>query len=191
MLHNVSEPARHIFWGDILLIGCCFFYLLWWILASKPVGAVKGLRSGWLLIPAFLLGICAVVMIVRGTIRAGTDGSFFSIKFAVLAGVVSYIVLLAVTWLVFHRQVTTELFLIVAWTVLAFLEVNALFNLGIITRNGAFILFTLAAISAILSMVCYMLYYTLDVRKGYVDGMVPLLLVAAFMTVLSVCIVRA
>ncbi len=39
-------------WGNGLLMACCGFYLLWWILALKPAGAIKGMRSVWLLIPA-------------------------------------------------------------------------------------------------------------------------------------------
>ena len=61
------QEADGLFWGNILLVGCCVFYLLWWALAFKPTGAVKGMRSGWLLIPAFLFGCAAVVLIVRGT----------------------------------------------------------------------------------------------------------------------------
>lgn len=184
------HEAGGLFWGDLLLVGCCVFYLLWWVLAFKPTGAVKGMRSGWLLIPAFLLGCAAVILIARGIGLANGADSFFSTGTVLLAGVLSYIVLLAVTWFAFHRQVTTELFLIVGWAVLVFLEVNALYGLGIVPRNGAVILFAAAVIVALVSMVCYVLYYGLDDRAGYVDGMIPLLLAGAFMAVLAVLIAR-
>lgn len=180
-----------LFWGDILLVGCCVFYLLWWILAFKPSGAVKGLRSGWLLIPAFILGTAAVVLIVQGASGVDAARSFFSGGTLLLAGAVSYIVLLIVTRLAFHRQVTTELILIVGWTVLVVLESNALYGLGTVTRNGAVCLFAAAVIAAALSMICYVLYYGLADWPGYVDGMIPLILVAVFMAALAVLIARA
>lgn len=193
MIFASGAPARQMFWGDLLLAGCCGFYLLWWILAFRPTGAVKGMRSGWLLIPALLLGIAAVILIVRGAGGAGATvaGSFFSAGTVLLAGAVSYAVLLLVTRLVFHRQVTTELFLIVGWTALAFLEGNALYGLGAVSRNGAIGLFAAAVIVAALSMVCYMLYYGLGDRAGYADGMIPLVLAAVYMVALAVFIARA
>lgn len=190
MILETGGPARQMFWGDVLLVGCCVFYLLWWILAFRPAGAVKGMRSGWLLIPAFLLGIAAVILIVQGAGGADAARSFFSGRAVLLAGAASYAVLLIVTQLAFHRQVTTELFLIVGWTALAFLESNALYGLEIITRSGAAALFAAAVIAAVAGMVCYLLYYGLDNRAGYVDGMIPLILVAVYMTVLAALIAR-
>ncbi len=188
MIFETGSPGRQMFWGDILLMGCCIFYLLWWVLAFKPTGAIKGLRSGWLLIPAFILGSTAVFMIIRGVNGTDTACSFFSGRIVLLSGVVSYIVLLIVTRLAFHRQVTTELFLIVGWTVLVFLESNALYCLGSITRSGVVGLFSAAVIVAALSMICYVLYYSFADCAGYVDGMIPLILVAIFMAVLAVLI---
>ena len=44
--------------------------------------------------------------------------------------IAAYLILLAVTRLFFHRQVTTELFLIVGWTALALSEINVLYGTG-------------------------------------------------------------
>ncbi len=182
---------KQLFWGSLLLVGCCAFYLLWWLLAFRPTGAVKGLRSGWLLIPALLLGIAAVVMILRGVNAAETSRSFFSARTVLLVGAVAYAALLVLTRLAFHRQVTTELLLIVGWTVLAFLAGNALYGLGVVTRNGALGLFAAAVLIAVASMVCYVLYYGLGDRAGYIDGMIPLMIVAVYMAALAACIARA
>ena len=191
MFFETGGSARQMFRGDLLLAGCCIFYLLWWVLAFKPTGAVKGLRSGWLLIPALFLGCAAVLLIIRGANGADTVSSFFSAGTVLPAAAVFYVLLLIVTRLAFHRQVTTELFLIVGWTALAFLESNALYGLGIVARGGALVLFTAAVIAAVLSMICYVLYYGLDDRAGYVDGMIPLLLAGVYMTALAVLIWRA
>ncbi len=190
-VHGAGGPARQMFWGDILLVGCCVFYLLWWILAFRPTGAVKGMRSGWLLIPAFLLGCASAVLIVRGAVGGNGANRFFSAGTVLLAGVVSYAALLLLTRFALHRQVTTELFLIVGWTVLTALEVNALYGLGAVARSGAAVLLAAAVMAALVSMVCYVLYYGLDDRAGYVDGMIPLLLAGAFMAVLAALIARS
>ncbi len=191
MIFETGNPARQMFWGNLLLVGCCAFYLLWWVLAFRPTNAIKGLKSGWLLIPAFLLGIVAVAMIIRGANGMDTAHSFFSARTVLLVGAISYAVLLIVTRIAFHRQVTTELLLIVGWTVLAFLESNALYGLEMITRNGVVCLFVVAVIAAVLSMLCYVLYYGLGDRAGYIDGMIPLILAAVYMVVMAVFIARA
>ncbi len=185
-----DSPIQQLLWGNVLLVGCCAFYLLWWILAFHPTGAVKGFKSGWLLIPAFVLGIAAVVQMVRGVNGAEMARSFFTVRTVVLAGVAAYVLLLLVTLLAFHRQVTTELLLIVGWTVLAFLCCNALYGTGYVSRGAAVGLLVTAVAAAVLSMVCYLLYYGLGPRTGYVDGMIPLILVIAYTLVLIVLIVR-
>ncbi|MDD7219159.1 MAG: hypothetical protein PUI16_04100 [Clostridia bacterium] len=57
---------RLILKGNMFMIICCIFYLAWWILAFRPEHPVKGLRSGWLLIPAALCGIYGVYILAQG-----------------------------------------------------------------------------------------------------------------------------
>ncbi len=191
MTFGTSNPTRQMLLGNILLIGCCIFYLLWWILAFKPTGAVKGMKSGWLLIPAFLFGIAAVVLIIKGANDADTNRSFFSGRALLLSAVITYVVLLLVTMAVFHRQVTTELLLIVSWAALMFLESNALYGVGIFSGNVTIGMLLSAVIAAVVSMICYVLYYELGDRAGYIDGMIPLILAAVYMAVPTVLIACA
>ncbi len=190
MHDRISQPAGQIMLGNIFIIICCAFYLLWWILAFRPTGAVKGIRSGWLLIPAVVSGVLSLVMIIRTLKTAKPDDSFFGVGHVIGAGFVLYFILLIVTRVLFHRQVTTELFLIVGWTVLAFLEINLLYGIGSFGRGAAIALFVAALVTAAVSMVCYILYYGLDIKTGYIDGMIPLILVAVFMAVLAVLALR-
>ena len=62
----MERSVRLVLIGNLFLIVCSLFYLLWWILAFKPVGAVKGLKSGWLLLPALVFGAAGVFWIVQG-----------------------------------------------------------------------------------------------------------------------------
>ena len=178
---NLNAQAKQILRGNMLIIVCCGFYLAWWLLAYRPAKGIGGLKTGWLLILAFVAGLVAVIMIQRGISQTEMKTMLFSDRYLLAAGVVIYLVLLAVTLLIFKRQVTTELLLIVGWAVLTSSEINALYGSGFLSHNVAVVFTVVIIVSAILSLVCYVLYYSLDSWAGYVDGMVPLLLAAAIM----------
>ncbi|MCD8325876.1 MAG: hypothetical protein LUC90_04070 [Lachnospiraceae bacterium] len=185
MFSDFDVQTRQMLTGNLLMISCCAFYLAWWLIAFKPQGAVKGLRSGWLLIPALLFGVAAVIRIVQGSGAVESSALLFPRNMVLIGGVVIYIVLLVGTSVLLKRQVTTELFLIVGWTTLMFLELNALFAQGQFTKSTVIALLVITLIFAVVSMICYLLYYGLDRVKGYVDGMIPLLLVAVLMAVVT------
>ncbi|MCD8381984.1 MAG: hypothetical protein LUC30_03575 [Clostridiales bacterium] len=188
MFSQYDLQTRQMLTGNLLLVGCFVFYLAWWLIAFKPEGAVRGMKSGWLLIPAFLCGLAAVIQIVRGSVVDGQT-ALLSRAAILVGGVAAYAILLAATSIVLNRQVTTELFLIVGWTVLMFLEVNGLFALGRYSGAVSVGFLVAAVIVAAVSLVCYLLYYDLDSVKGYVDGMIPLLLVAVMMVAVTVGVV--
>lgn len=172
--------------GNIMLIACCLFYLAWWLIAFKPEGAVKGMKSGWLLIPAVIFGVGAVLSITAGI--SSTDKSLMLIgpMKIVAAGVIAYIVLLIATYLLMKRPVTTELFLIVGWATLASCEISALYGRGIYSHTGAFVFIALILILAIISLVCYLLYYNLGTVAGYYDGIIPLAIIAIAMAIMCI-----
>ncbi|MCC8181984.1 MAG: hypothetical protein LIO45_03245 [Clostridiales bacterium] len=188
MFSQYDLQTRQMLTGNLLLVGCCVFYLAWWLIAFKPEGAIKGLKGGWLLLPAFLLGLAAVVQIVRGS-NVDSQTALLPRSAVLVGGIVAYAVLLAATSILLKRQVTTELFLIVGWTVLMFLEVNGLFALGQYSKGMSIGYLVVTVVAAIVSLVCYLLYYHLDSVKGYVDGMIPLLLVAVMMIAVTVSVV--
>ncbi len=188
MFSNFDEPTRQMLMGNILMVICCAFYLAWWLIAFKPEGAVKGIRSGWLLIPAFILGVAAVIRIVQSSGAVDGKALLYPRDAVLVGGVIAYILLLALTGIVLKRQVTTELFLIVGWTVLMFLELNALFAQGHFTKSAVILLLVITLLAAIVSMICYLLYYGLDSVKGYVDGMLPLILVVVMMVAVTVSV---
>ncbi len=186
MFANMDVQTRQMMVGNLLLVLCCAFYLAWWLVAFKPVGAVKGMKSGWLLVPAFVFGIAAIVQIVRGSSGSGIPSVLIPKAVVLPAGLAAYVVLLVVTRQLMDRPVTTELLLIVGWTVLAFLELDALYGLGKYGMAATVILMVVSVAAAAIGLVCYLKYYGLDARTGYVDGMVPLILIAAVMVVVTV-----
>ncbi len=143
------------------------------------------MRSDWLLIPAVVFGLAAVYLILRGNSSIQPARTFFP-EISLLIGTIAvYFLLLAVTALGMKRQVTTELLLIVAWAALVFTEVNALYGIERFSGSAAVLFFVVTDGCAVASLICYVLFYGLDSRAGYFDGMTPLLLAAAVMVVLT------
>ncbi|MCD7950688.1 MAG: hypothetical protein LUG12_10590 [Erysipelotrichaceae bacterium] len=183
MFSRFDASVRQILIGNLLLVICCVFYLAWWLLAFKPNNPIKGTKSGWLLLPAFVFGIASVVMIARSS---GDDNQLLLPNNGILiGGIVIYVALVVITNKLFNRQVTTELLLIVGWLVLVFREINILYSLGRYSTIGAIVLLIVSVILAVISLICYVMYYDLDVYKGYIDGMIPLIIVAVMMIVIN------
>ncbi len=176
MFSRFDILTRRLLEGSLLLILCCLFYLAWWFIAFKPTGAVKGLRSGWLLIPAAVFGTMSVVQMIRGcSLKEGAD-ALFPQMYTLVGGLIAYVVLFLISCIGMKRQVTTELLLIVVWAALSCAQLNALFSQGVFTKSAALICMVLIVVAAVVSLVCYLLYYGLDSRMGYIDGAIPLIL---------------
>lgn len=186
---SFNFSAKQIFRSNILLIICCAFYLAWWLLAFKPTGAIKGVKSGWLLIPAFVAGLISIILAVKGIQSASIRSTLFPSGLLLWGGIAAYFILLAVTRLLFKRQVTTELFLIVGWAALALSEINVLYGIGRFSHGLAVIFAVVTGAAALISLACYVLYYNLGDYAGYFDGMVPLLMVAIVMAGISAAMV--
>ena len=178
-----------MFIGNVLFIVCCAFYLAWWLIAFKPSSAVNGMKTGWLLIPASISGLAGVILNVQTILAENPAKHLLPGRFLLWGGIVVYLILLAITVLLLKRPVTSELFLIVGWGMLALAEINALFGTGLFSHklSGAFLLIISAVV--VISLVCYILYYRLDERSGYIAGMIPLLLSALTMAGISCCMV--
>lgn len=175
--------------GNLLLITCCAFYLVWWILAFKPTGAIKGMKTGWLLIPASVAGLAAVILVIGGILSESADAALLPSGLLLWGGIAAYLILLEVTRLLFKRPVTTELFLIVGWTVLTLSEISALYGAGRFSHRSAVFFAVGIGAAAVISLVCYVLYYNLGDRAGYFDGMIPLVLTALVMAGISAAMV--
>ena len=144
------------------------------------------MKTGWLLIPAFAAGLFAIILAVKGIQSASIDVALFPSKLLLWGGITAYLILLAVTYLLFKRPVTTELFLIIGWAVLALSEINTLYGVGHFSHGLALLFVVVIGVATLVSLVCYVLYYNLADRAGYFDGMVPLLMAALVMAGISI-----
>jgi hypothetical protein len=102
----------------------------------------------------------------------------------VLGGIILYVGLLLVTKLVFHRIVTTELILIVGWTVLELTVINRLNAAGYLSEGKFFAICIVIALAFLISMVLYVAYYRMEEMKAFYAAMVPLITESVAMAVL-------
>ena len=185
MFSIFSAQERQILIGNILFVVCCGFYLAWWLLAFKPTGAVSGMKTGWLLIPAGVAGLLGVIQVIAGILAGSPAKQIFPGGHIIWGGIAAYFILLAVTVLVFKRPATSELILIIGWGMLALAEINALFGYGLLSHKMSVGFLSLICAVVVISLVCYILYYRLSSAAGYIDGMIPLLLSALTMATVS------
>lgn len=188
---TLTVQEKEIFGGHLSLIGCCLFYLIWWWMAFRP-GSVPGAArvtglAGVLLGITAACGVVGLVLVVLG-IRGGAPGAvLLPGGWIAGGGAVLYLALLALTALLLHRPVTTELFLIVGWAVLETAAVSTLYGTGALGRGTAIGLLAVVAEAFAAGMVCYLLYYRLSAWAGFVSGMIPLAVDAVAMAVVALC----
>ncbi|MCL2881754.1 MAG: hypothetical protein FWF45_02520 [Coriobacteriia bacterium] len=189
MLENFQSPARAIFFGNLLLVLCCVFYLAWWFLAFRVNNPIKGIQSGWLLIPAAVAGLSAVVLTIQGITATKAESALVPSHVFLWGGAIAFVILAVITVVVFKRQMTSELLLFVFWGALALAEVNVLYGSQQLSSVAALVLTLIVVLVVAASLVCYVLFYRLEPRLAFWDGAIPLLLIALTMAALSVCLV--
>ena len=175
---------KQIVTGQALLILCCIFYLLWWYRGYRPgvtASRVGGINGILLLITA-ALGIAGVVFSMMKA--APVQAEKIRPMHIIIAGIISYISLLLVTRYCFGRIVTTELVLIVGWTMLEVSVINQLNAAGCLSDGRYVFMCIVIAAAFIISMALYVAYYRMEEMKAFYAAMVPLVTEGAAMAVL-------
>ena len=179
-----SGNMRRIMIGQALLVLCCIFYIIWWYRGYRPGTSVlraSGVNGILLLITA-VLGICGLTFSLMPVPETGEPK--IDPIVIVAAGIISYFVLLVITRFGFHRIVTTELILIVGWTVLEITVINRLNAAGFLTDRGFTVMCAVIAAAFLISMILYVAYYRMEEMKAFYAAMIPLITEAAAMTIL-------
>ena len=176
--------------GNWLMVVCAAFYLAWWRITFRPPAPEGTPLGSACIILAFITGIAGIVLAgismnsgSENTERAGIPGIAI-----VIGGVVTYVVLLAVSSRLFHRQVTSELLIIIVWTVLELCALNSWYQRGKLVFVLTVILAVMVIIVAIASLICYLQYYRVSYEKGYLIGSIPLVLTAAIMAIINLAV---
>ena len=138
--------------------------------------------NGILLLSTAAFGIAGVVLSLTGVPLVTPP----KIKgFAIIAaGIAAYVLLLLITRYAFHRVVTTELILIVGWTMLEIAVISKLNAAGGLSERGFAVMCTVIAAAFIVSIILYVAYYRMEEMKAFYAAMVPLVSAAAAMGML-------
>lgn len=166
--------------GHFALMGCAVFYLLWWCVFFRPDAGEKNtraLRGAGIacIVLVVALGIAAVALIVAALVGLPASIPTFIL---VAGGIALYVVLLGITDVIMNRPVTTELLLFTAWFVLELNFLNGIASTGLVTGASLIIMGLAVLVGFIACLVCYVAYYGLRGRQSFVDGLIPLALVA-------------
>lgn len=179
----MSDSAKLLLGGQLLLIVCCALYIPWWFRVFVPGGVQDwtGGGKGMLLSLTAASGLCGAVLSLVGMNHLRLQRSIITGGRAALIGVIAYFAVMVVTRAIWSRPVTTELFLITGWTVLEIAAVNALYGGGVYSLPRAGILMGLVLASYAAGIVLYVLYYQVEPWPAYYLAAVPLGLDAVVM----------
>ena len=175
---------KQIITGQVLLILCCAVYLVWWYRGFRPgihVSRVGGVNGALLLVTA-VLGFAGMIFSLMPVEEIRKP--LISQGMIVIFGIAAYLVLLFVTKRLFDRIVTTELFLIVGWTMLEIAVICNLNAAGGLSESGFTIMCTVIAVAFIISIILYVAYYRMEEMKAFYTAMVPLVSAALSMGIL-------
>ena len=181
---------KQIITGQVLLIVCCIFYMIWWYRGFRPnveVDRIGGLNGILLLITA-VLGVAGIFFSLMPTPE--TAGIKYSQMYIVIGGIVAYIILMMVTKYAFSRIVTSELFLIVGWTMLELSLLNRLSGSGMLFGTKLVTVYVSITLAFVISMILYVAYYRMEDNAAFYSAMVPLVTEAASMGVLIVMLIK-
>jgi len=187
--NNFTDPLWVIFYGNLLLLFCSLFYLIWWIVSFRS-NSSGGAIGVFFIIAALIAGVVAITLMSTGIISLSFISKGLPVRLILIGGAVLFVILLLVTHIAFHRIVTSELIIIHIWAVLELSAVAVLYGTGRLGSGRAAALGALVGIATLVGLICYMLYYRLDGMSSYWDGMVPLItdsfVMAVFLGVLAI-----
>jgi hypothetical protein len=179
-LHELSTPLRQMLAGSAGIVLCVVFYLIWWCIAFKPGGSSTAFSTTCIVL-AFVTGIIGLTVLIRGLCACPTtDTTIPGWKISVI-GLVVYIAMVGLTYLLMKRRVTTELFLIIGFAVLELCVINALHGIDVFGPTLSVVLIVVLGIVVIGSLVCYLAYYNLGAVASYRIGMVPLIACGSYL----------
>lgn len=170
---NFTPSRWEVFSGNLLLLLCSLFYLIWWVVTFRP-GSSGGPVGALCITVAFITGIAAIALLSVGISSLSNDSTGLPVRFILIGAAVLFVVLLVVTTVVFHRQVTSELIIIHIWAALEFSAIAVLHGTGRFGLGTAVTMAVLVGIATIVGVICYVLYYRLEGMSSYRVGIVPL-----------------
>jgi hypothetical protein len=180
---DFTVPLWEIFGGNLLMLATIVFYIAWWTVSFRPNGEGKTAGAGFFIAVALFLGTAGIAIMFLGINSLSRVGKGFPVMYILLGAAAFFIILLAITKIVFQRAVTSELLLITVWSALELSAVAVLQGSGRFGMGQTLTLTVLVALAAGAGIVCYILYYRLDETSRFWNGLIPLIVDAGVVTV--------
>ncbi len=176
--------------AELLLVVCSVCYLVWWIITFRPSGRTSS-GGGFFLAGAVIGGLAGVVLLAVGIVSLLPKASTVAVGATIVGGVVVGALLLVLTAGVAHRQITTELPLIILWTTAQLAAGISLRTAGALKAPAAAAWIAATVIAAMIGLACYLVFYRLDPTPAYWVGMVPLAVDGVVAVILAVIATQA
>jgi hypothetical protein len=177
---DFTVPLHEIFGGNLLMFVAIVFYIVWW---TTSKGDITAAGTGFFIAATLFTGVAAIAVISLGIASLSGDCKGFPGIYILTGSVVLFIMLLAVTKIAFHRDVTSELFFIIIWAALEWATIAVLHGCGRFGMKLALMLATLVALATVAGVICYILHYTLDENARFWNGLIPLIVDEGVVTV--------
>lgn len=184
-----SDISGFLLWGHVSMAVCAVLYLAWWVIFFRPgaapvTGALYFAGVACILLAA-VAGIGGAIVIGMGTAKLPSPPAISGWWF-VFGAVAVYVALAYVTSTFLHRPITTELVLFVSWTALELACLCALGATGSFGAARVTAFCVLVIVLFVVMLITYVLYYSLDALPSFIDGAIPLALVAVFSILMAV-----
>ena len=179
---DFTVPDWKIFAGNLLMFVTCACYVAWWAVTFRPNANGKTGPSALLITVALLAGVAAVTVLILGIASLSRPGKGLPATFILAGAILSYIVLLEITKIAFHRPVTSELLVMIIWAAVELAAIDVLRGSGRFGMSQALPLAVLVLLATCTGLVCYILYYRLDAVSSFWIGLIPLVADTAVVT---------
>jgi hypothetical protein len=183
LFHDFTVPEWKVFYGNLLMLATCAFYISWWVFTFRPGADGSPSFSAVLIIAALFSGVAAIALLFSGISSPAVSGLAVPVLYVLAAAAVSYVLLLEVTRIVFHRPVTSELLVMIVWATAELAAIAALRYSGRFGVAQIAVLSPLVVLATFAGVVCYVLYYNLDAEASFTAGLIPLIVDAGVVSV--------
>ena len=173
--------------GHGLFILSGIFYSAAWILNGNK-DFMAGYPEKLFFILSFFCGLGAVSLIALsiGELSLLINESPLKVRYFLTGGFIFSIVTYLIITYLFKREPTSEIFIIMIWTVLETCAVLVLSQNGWLSFRQTLISGILVFLCTAVSLVCYTIHYILQVKERFINGLVPYFTVSLCMLIIGV-----
>jgi hypothetical protein len=184
LFHDLTVPLWEILGGNLVMFASIVFYIAWWTVSFRPNVNSKSASAISFMAVAIIAGVAAITTISVGINSLSQVAKVFPVRYILIGAAASYVILLAVTRIVFQRAVTSELLLMIVWAAIESSVIAVLQSSGRFSTAQALTFGTIIFMTTVIGMICYVLYYRLDGLRRFWDGLIPLVTDAVAVAVL-------